>query len=116
MFLQCVPHGCGCGLFGDKTLRCTCTPAVMQRSMANISGPLLELKPSKRSFRREHSRHLKHGLSRRSHRGNVTGREGPGGEKNRLDQHGHRRDEHPGEIQHDQERAGEDEMLQDRCQ
>ena len=42
MFLQSVPHGCACDLFGDKTRRCPCTPAVMHRSMANISGPLLD--------------------------------------------------------------------------
>ena len=41
-FLPSVPHGCACGLFGDTHRRCTCTPAIMQRSMANISGPLLD--------------------------------------------------------------------------
>ena len=42
MFLPSVPHGCSCSFFGDTTRRCPCTPAVMQRSMANISGPLLD--------------------------------------------------------------------------
>jgi magnesium chelatase family protein len=42
IFLQSVPHGCACGNFGDIHRRCTCTPAVMQRSMAKISGPLMD--------------------------------------------------------------------------
>ncbi len=33
---------CPCGYFGDATRECRCTPAIIQRYLARISGPLLD--------------------------------------------------------------------------
>ena len=35
-------HGCPCGYYGDATRECRCTPAIIQRYLAKISGPLLD--------------------------------------------------------------------------
>jgi magnesium chelatase family protein len=39
---SCYPHGCPCGFFGDTTRECRCTPAIIQRYLSKISGPLLD--------------------------------------------------------------------------
>jgi len=33
---------CPCGFFGDATRDCRCTPAIIQRYLGKISGPLLD--------------------------------------------------------------------------
>ncbi len=33
---------CPCGFFGDTVRECSCTPALIQRYLARISGPLLD--------------------------------------------------------------------------
>jgi magnesium chelatase family protein len=33
---------CPCGYFGDTTRECRCTPAIIQRYLGKISGPLLD--------------------------------------------------------------------------
>ena len=33
---------CGCGYYGDPTRECRCTPALIQRYLGKISGPLLD--------------------------------------------------------------------------
>jgi magnesium chelatase family protein len=35
-------HACPCGFFGDPTRECRCTPAIIQRYLGKISGPLLD--------------------------------------------------------------------------
>jgi len=35
-------HGCPCGYYGDATRECRCTPAIIQRYLGKISGPLLD--------------------------------------------------------------------------
>jgi magnesium chelatase family protein len=35
-------HGCPCGFYGDSTRECRCTPAIIQRYLGKISGPLLD--------------------------------------------------------------------------
>ena len=35
-------HGCPCGFYGDPTRECRCTPAIIQRYLSKISGPLLD--------------------------------------------------------------------------
>jgi len=35
-------HPCQCGYFGDPLHDCTCTPPLIQRYLARISGPLLD--------------------------------------------------------------------------
>ena len=35
-------HGCACGFYGDATRECRCTPALIQRYLGKISGPLLD--------------------------------------------------------------------------
>ena len=35
-------HGCPCGFYGDTTRECRCTPAIIQRYLGKISGPLLD--------------------------------------------------------------------------
>ena len=33
---------CPCGFYGDSTRECRCTPAIIQRYLGKISGPLLD--------------------------------------------------------------------------
>jgi magnesium chelatase family protein len=40
--VSCYLHGCPCGFFGDSTRECRCTPAIIQRYLSKISGPLLD--------------------------------------------------------------------------
>jgi magnesium chelatase family protein len=35
-------HACPCGFYGDTTRECRCTPAIIQRYLGKISGPLLD--------------------------------------------------------------------------
>src|SRR5262249_40957688 len=35
-------QGCPCGYFNDKSRECLCTPPMIQRYVAKISGPLLD--------------------------------------------------------------------------
>ena len=35
-------HGCPCGYYGDASRECRCTPAIIQRYLGKISGPLLD--------------------------------------------------------------------------
>jgi magnesium chelatase family protein len=35
-------HQCPCGYFGDPLHNCTCTPPLIQRYLARVSGPLLD--------------------------------------------------------------------------
>ena len=35
-------HGCRCGYFGDPTHDCKCTPMLIHRYRARISGPILD--------------------------------------------------------------------------
>jgi magnesium chelatase family protein len=35
-------HPCQCGYFGDTLHECTCTPPLIQRYLARVSGPLLD--------------------------------------------------------------------------
>ena len=39
---SCYLYGCPCGFFGDSTRECRCTPAIIQRYLSKISGPLLD--------------------------------------------------------------------------
>lgn len=42
-FLLVMAHNpCPCGYFGDNTRPCTCTPRMIQRYQAKLSGPLLD--------------------------------------------------------------------------
>src|SRR5579863_9636341 len=40
--LVAAMNPCPCGFFGDTTRECRCTPAIIQRYLARISGPLLD--------------------------------------------------------------------------
>ncbi|MEK7408113.1 MAG: ATP-binding protein [Acidobacteriota bacterium] len=35
-------HGCPCGFYGDTTRECRCPPAIIQRYLSKVSGPLLD--------------------------------------------------------------------------
>jgi magnesium chelatase family protein len=35
-------NACPCGFYGDPTRECRCTPAIIQRYLGKISGPLLD--------------------------------------------------------------------------
>jgi magnesium chelatase family protein len=39
---NCYLHACACGFYGDATRECRCTPALIQRYLGKISGPLLD--------------------------------------------------------------------------
>jgi len=40
--LICALNPCPCGFFSDATRECRCTPAIIQRYMGKLSGPLLD--------------------------------------------------------------------------
>ena len=40
--LVAAMNPCGCGFYGDSTRECRCTPALIQRYLGKISGPLLD--------------------------------------------------------------------------
>ena len=40
--ISCGLHGCPCGFYGDAGRECRCTPAIIQRYLSKISGPLLD--------------------------------------------------------------------------
>jgi len=40
--LVAAMNPCPCGFYGDATRECRCTPAIIQRYLAKISGPLLD--------------------------------------------------------------------------
>ncbi|MBZ5577857.1 MAG: YifB family Mg chelatase-like AAA ATPase [Acidobacteriia bacterium] len=40
--LVAAMNPCGCGFYGDATRECRCTPALIQRYLGKISGPLLD--------------------------------------------------------------------------
>ncbi len=42
LMCNCYLHGCPCGFYGDNTRECRCTPGIIQRYLAKISGPLLD--------------------------------------------------------------------------
>ena len=39
---SCYLHACPCGFYGDPTRECRCTPAIIQRYLGKVSGPLLD--------------------------------------------------------------------------
>ena len=40
--LVAAMNPCPCGFYGDSTRECRCTPAIIQRYLGKISGPLLD--------------------------------------------------------------------------
>src|SRR5256714_7090422 len=40
--LVAAMNPCPCGFYGDNTRECRCTPGIIQRYLAKISGPLLD--------------------------------------------------------------------------
>jgi len=39
---SCYMHACPCGFHGDATRECRCSPGIIQRYLAKVSGPLLD--------------------------------------------------------------------------
>ena len=42
LWFDCGPHGCPCGYYGDPLKECTCSPILIQKYRARVSGPLLD--------------------------------------------------------------------------
>src|SRR5438067_5833948 len=42
LMLVAAMNPCPCGFYGDSTRECRCTPGIIQRYLAKISGPLLD--------------------------------------------------------------------------
>ncbi len=42
IILICALNPCPCGFYGDAARECRCTPAIIQRYMSKLSGPLLD--------------------------------------------------------------------------
>ena len=40
--LVAAMNPCRCGFYGDETRQCTCTPAMIQKYLSKVSGPLLD--------------------------------------------------------------------------
>jgi predicted ATPase with chaperone activity len=40
--LDCYPHGCPCGYFGDPVKECSCSGQAIARYQKRLSGPLLD--------------------------------------------------------------------------
>ena len=47
---SCYLHGCPCGYFAGATRECRCSPAIIQRCLARISGPLIHRHPIPRNL------------------------------------------------------------------
>ena len=42
LMLVAAMNPCPCGFYGDPTRECRCTPGIIQRYLAKVSGPLLD--------------------------------------------------------------------------